>query len=436
MIPDRNRFRRILPLIRWVRRVGPVRSLGLTLGVFTLLLLGCFALTERSPWRREPLPEPPPEIRINRLVRVRLLGRGPQSSVQLAIRSPYRLTLGGFGASPRHYPTALSTCQVGPGSVSGIQLGDRYYPCDDLLITPEHDASLVVNHRTYRGLLRIMREGSGLSLINHVDMESYLKGVLRGELPETYHPEAFKAQCVAARTYAFYQIRNNAAGVDFDVYDNEGSQMYIGVLGEQSHKALDAVRQTRGEVCVWNDHGRDTIFCTYYSATCGGSSQHVNNMKPNDPNVAPLAGQVACQDCYLHKFYRWGPVSISKRELTRRIVARYPSVKNLGTIVRLRPKERTADGRIVRIQLDGSTGRNETLVGEDFRLSCGGRVLKSTNFVIETTPDAFHFREGKGYGHGVGLCQSGMETKARRGMDYRRILSVYYPTSRIKTLYQ
>lgn len=423
-------------MIRWVRRVGPVRSLGFILGVFTLGLLGCFALTDRTPWRREPLPEPPPEIAVNRRVRVRLLGRRPQSSVKISIRSGYDLTGGRSQELRRHFPTALPTCTVKPALRSGIQIGEINYPQNELLITPEHDASIVVNDKTYRGLLQIRRGSGGLVLTNYVDMESYLKGVLRGELPGTYHPEAFKAQCVAARTYAYYQIRNNPAGEDFDVYDNEGSQMYIGVLGEKSRKALDAVRQTRGEVCVWNDHGRDTIFCTYYSATCGGTSQHINNVKPHDPNVTPLAGQVACQDCYLHKFYRWGPVSISKEELTRRIVTRYPTVKKLGTIVGLRPKARTADGRIIRIQLDGSTGRNETLIGEDFRLSIGGRVLKSTNFVIETLSDQFRFLEGKGYGHGVGLCQSGMETKARRGMDYKRILSIYYPTSRVKTLYR
>jgi stage II sporulation protein D len=66
----------------------------------------------------------------------------------------------------------------------------------------------------------------------------------------------------------------------------------------------------------------------------------------------------------------------------------------------------------------------------------GGRILKSTNFAIEAQPDYFVFGNGKGFGHGVGLCQNGMETKARRGMSYDRILSFYYPASKLKTLYR
>ncbi|MCD4670481.1 MAG: hypothetical protein K8S14_08545, partial [Actinomycetia bacterium] len=69
------------------------------------------------------------------------------------------------------------------------------------------------------------------------------------------------------------------------------------------------------------------------------------------------------------------------------------------------------------------------------RLTIGGRILKSTSFEINDLGDAFVFTEGKGYGHGVGLCQNGMETKARRGWDYNRILSTYYPGSSIKRIY-
>jgi stage II sporulation protein D len=219
------------------------------------------------------------------------------------------------------------------------------------------------------------------------------------------------------------------------VYDNEGSQMYLGVRGE-GRKADAAVAKTRGQVCVYDDGLRETLFCTYYSSTCGGRSQPVRNFKPNDPDVPPLRGDVVCTDCYLARFYRWDPLELSKAELTRRIVARYPSVERLGMIVGLRPKATSSDGRLIRIQLDGATGQNETLVGEDFRLSVGGRSLKSTRFDIETGRDHFIFKNGQGYGHGVGLCQNGMETKACRGMGYGEILATYYPTSKIATLYQ
>jgi len=403
-------------------------------GFLTLTLLGCYALTERGAWRRPSGSDQPPQVRVGRMVRVRLLG-GPRPTAKLQITCPYEVRAAANNRLLRAKGVALPASVVRTARDGGIDLGDTHLTQRDILLVPQRDACVVVNGKTYRGLLRIMRTDRGLAFTNQVDVESYLRGVLRGELPKNFHPESFMAQCVAARTYVLYQMRITPRDKTFDVYDNEGSQMYLGVRGEDP-KADAAVQQTRGQVCVWNDRGTDRLFCTYYSSACGGMSQRVTNVKPNDPDVPPLRGGVVCNDCYLSKFYRWGPVRIAKKELTKRIVARYPSTVSLGTIVGLRPKELTPDGRIVRIQLDGSTGRNETLIGEDFRLSVGGHVLKSTNFVIETEADAFVFRNGKGFGHGVGLCQNGMETKARRGMDYKRILAFYYPTSKVKTLYR
>lgn len=120
-----------------------------------------------------------------------------------------------------------------------------------------------------------------------MDIESYLRGVLRGELPRYFHIESFKAQCVAARTYALYTKRFKPAGPTFDVYDDEGSQVYSGVSVEDATSSR-AVDETRGEVCSYDNNGKQDIFCTYYSSCCGGLSQHVNNVKPRDPNVPPL----------------------------------------------------------------------------------------------------------------------------------------------------
>ncbi|MCG8408491.1 MAG: SpoIID/LytB domain-containing protein [Phycisphaerales bacterium] len=434
MQPEQDQPRRS-EVFNWVQRIGPARSLFLALFSLSLLLLGCYTLTERRIIGRRPATDEvqPPEVSVDHMVRVRLLGSKPRAAIELEVTGPFEISSEAPQPIQQELPR-LPVCTARVAPSGGINLGGAHYPNDDLLISPMRDASIVVEGKTYRGLLRIHSDSGGLFVTNHVDIESYLRGVLRGELPSRFHDEAFKAQCVAARTYVLYQKRNRSADSTFDVYDSERSQMYIGVLGEDE-RAVGAVAETRGQICVWRDQGEDKLFCTYYSSTCGGRSQHVNHFKPNDPDVPPLRGNVECKDCYLAKFYRWKPVKLSKTEVTRRIVANYPSIARLGTIVGLRPKELTVDGRIVRIHLDGSTGQNETLVGEDFRLSVGGRVLKSTNFVIEAGPDFFLFRDGRGYGHGVGLCQHGMETKARRGMGYKAILARYYPTSRIKTLY-
>jgi stage II sporulation protein D (peptidoglycan lytic transglycosylase) len=404
--------------------------------LMTILAVGCFTFSDRGPQDVVQKPDrQPPKIITDRLVRVRMLGPAREKSLTLEVSSGYELRAGPGGRVIEANAAPLAKGVVGPAPDGGILLGETRYPETDLFITPKRDASIVLNGTsTYRGLLRIVRSGDKIALTNHIDIESYLKGVLRGELPKHFHRESFKAQCVAARTYVLYQMKSASSDRTFDVYDNEGSQMYIGVTGE-GPKAVAAVEETAGEVCVWPNGDVDTLFCTYYSSACGGQSQHVNNVKPRDPDVPPLAGQVVCNDCYLATYYEWDPVRVTKAELTKCIVKRYPSVASLGEITGLRPKEIEPGGRIVRIQLDGKNGTNETLIGEDFRLCVGGHKLKSTKFTIEDDGDAFVFRNGKGFGHGIGLCQNGMELKARRNLDYRTILKTYYPGCDIRKLY-
>lgn len=413
-------------------RGRPVLILVSVVGFITLLFVGCLQLTEPTRLRQEP--ERLVMAPVQRLIRVRLGGRDPRDGATLEITSPSTVIATETGEVLATWDSRLRRCDVRPGPADGIDVRGHHFRNNDIFIKPRRDASIILNGQTYRGCLRIQREGQGLHFDNHLDVESYLRGVLRGELPRYFHPESFKAQAVAARTYVLYQVHRAAEARAFDVLDDERSQMYIGVRGED-RVVVRAVEATCGEVCVWGVGEQEAIFCTYYSSACGGSSQDVNNVKPRDPDVPPLAGGVVCNDCYLARFYRWDDVKLSKAEVTRRIVARYPTLAHLGTITHLRPKARTPDGRIVRMELLGSSGGVGTLVGEDFRLSIGGRTLKSTLFEVRTRGDDFIFEGGKGFGHGVGLCQHGMETKARRGMSYEQILATYYPGARLKRIY-
>lgn len=434
-MPSRKRNRHPLQRIgQRILRASPARQTALVAGCATLILWGCYCIRENGSWfQTEQLDEPPPRLDISHTIRVRLAGQKVAGPIKLRISSPYDITHTATNQILSAENQALESCTVLP-TAGGLKLGNVATASRDITITPSRDAAIVIGDSTYRGIVRLHAEGDRVYVTNHVDLESYLRGVLRGELPGLFHAEAFKAQCVAARTYAMYQKLGTPPGRDWDVYDNEGSQMYIGVRGEEQ-KSDAAVSSTAGEVAVYEEGGKDKIFCTYYSSTCGGVTQPISQFKPGDPKAPPLAGNIICTDCYLSRYYRWAPVKISHDEVTKRIVARYPTVKKIGKIINLRPKEVGNDGRIVRIQLDGSGGENETLVAEDFRLCMGGHVLRSTCFAIENGPGYFIFADGKGFGHGCGLCQYGMETKALRGLSYREILEFYYPTSKVKKLY-
>lgn len=419
---------------RWLRRAGPIKSLIVAVALVNVVFFGCIQWTDGTRWGQRPIETKPPETMVDRQIRVRLLGRQPRTNVDLTVTSPFAITDTATGKAILPENAAIDNAAVRPTSTQGLQIGSKTIPSGDILIAPIRDASLVINGQTYRGQLRILRQNDGLMVVNHLDMEAYLRGVLRGEIPRSFHAESFKAQCVAARTYALYQKKNAPESKLFDVYDDEGSQMYVGVRGEDA-VADRAVQSTAGEVCTWFNGQSSDIFCTYYSSACGGLSQPVRNVKPNDPDVPPLRGGVTCNDCTNAKFYRWDPVKLSRAEITKKLLARYPSLKKLGTVTDLVPKQTTTDGRIVRLEIIGSGGTKETLVGEDFRLAMGGRVLKSTNFKIEPTKDGFAFKNGRGFGHGMGLCQYGMDGKAKSGMDYKQILQTYYPGALVKKLY-
>jgi stage II sporulation protein D len=421
-------------VLRWLRRTGPAGSLFVALFAVQLLFFGCIQFSESARWGRGAGPETAPDTRVDRQIRVRLQGRAAKPSAELSVTAPFSIANAQTGALLLPENAPLESAAVRPSGREALQVGAKTIPCGDILITPIRDASIVLNGQTYRGRLRIHRVEDGLAFVNQLDIESYVRGVLRGELPGSFHSEAFKAQCVAARTYALYQRDESPRERIFDVYDDEGSQMYVGVRGED-RVSNDAVEATAGEVCTYSDGKGQKIFCTYYSSACGGLSQWVRNVKPNDPDVPPLAGNVRCNDCSGAKYYRWQPVRFAKSDVTKRLVGRYPSLKKLGVITDLNTKASTTDGRVVRIELVGSGGARETLAGEDFRLAVGARQLKSTNFKIENQKGYFVFKDGKGFGHGMGLCQHGMETKARRGMNYKQILQTYYPGAQIKKIY-
>lgn len=414
------------------RRVG---ALLLWAGAFAsgaAMFVGCLNLRDTFPWDKPAIPEEPPVTVPDRQIRVLLGSRRPRPTERISITTTFSVVDHDTGRELAAVGSPAIEVNVGP-SGNGIVLGTTTFDSKDILISPKRDAAIVLGAKTYRGRLRIQRVDGGIILINHVDIEGYLRGVLRGELPGDFHIEAFKTLAVAARTYALYQ-KQFSKGREYDVVDHEGSQVYDGVSREEKI-AVDAVTATTGQVAVWRNKGVDEIFCTYYSSTCGGLSQAVRNVKPNDPAVSPLAGGVECHDCSPSPYYRWGPARATRAEVTKRIVARYPTVKKLGTIVDLRPKGLTSDGRIIRMEMIGSTGQSETLVGEDFRLAMGPKLLRSTNFTIEAQKDGFLFKDGKGFGHGMGLCQYGMDTKAKGGMGYEAILKFYYPGMRLKKLY-
>lgn len=260
-------------------------------------------------------------------------------------------------------------------------------------------------------------------IVNELCLEDYLRGVVPNELNPNLYPqvEAIKAQTVAARTFAFSHLRQNARR-GFDVYMDERSQVYKGV---QSEKQLsDRITQdTRGLVATYRDHP----IVAFYSSTCGGLTGNYEVIFQK-PAIPYLKGGAQCPD-QASPYHSWNEyIRIAKIQSR---LERWVGVGRLKKIVSLKKIEA---GRIVEMRFVGEKGE-KVLKGQTIRFALG---LKS-NWVTDLEPShessGYIVRlrvTGRGFGHGVGMCQTGAVELAKRGWTFRQILKHYYSGTGLK----
>ncbi len=403
---------------------SPDRRLGMPLCLvllsFPLIAGGCATTQPAGPSRRTA------DTAELRRIRV-LIFEGPAAAV--AVQGPSRVV------DPAGMPLFANAAGVSIQAAvdlqqpSAVRLNGRGVPSGTRIV-PLAGGAVDVNGRAYAGSLTLLNRSGRLLLVSNLDIEEYLPGVLTGELFPGFHPEAFKAQAVAARTYALYQKFANPKP-DYDMTSTTASQVYVGA---GSDKAVQAVRATDGRVLTWASPAGERMFSPYYSSTCGGETSPVNYLNASKV-IPPLAGLVPCTSCTHARYYTWPAVHMSRDEVTRKLRARYPVFGTLGTIQRIEPIETSPSGRIVWLQLLDAAGQCVRMRASQFRLVVGPGELRSTWCHIEPTADGFAFTNGRGFGHGVGLCQFGADGLAQAGWNYRAILEHYYPNSHIVKAY-
>jgi stage II sporulation protein D len=219
----------------------------------------------------------------------------------------------------------------------------------------------------------------------------------------------------------------------------EAHQVYRGMAAE-SAQIWHAVNETKGQViiCKQSD-GSEDIFPAYYSSTCGGHTENSKNVFGD--SFAPLTGVPCpyCQDVAKPKYFFWPMIQFDEVDITIRLSERYSQLKQLGKIVNITVADQSNYGefsRLTKIKLHGSTGKTDFLRAEDFRLTIDptGRKLRSTICQILKLSDKWAFFSGRGWGHGVGMCQCGAQGMAREGNNAKQILSYYFPRSKILTM--
>jgi stage II sporulation protein D len=263
--------------------------------------------------------------------------------------------------------------------------------------------------------IRVLASGSSRGVVD-LRLEDYVAGVVSGEMPSSFPPEALKAQAVAARSYALTRkIEAQAAGRDHDIGAGVLAQVWTGTPSAAARAAAEA---TAGEVLV---AGMEPVEA-YFHAACGGRTEAGLPAIGRDlPYLAP----VECGRCREAPRSRW-TVKLPARELAR-------AAGLAGAASAVRVVARTATGRAERVEIEAG-GRTISLAATDLRQRLGFSTLPSLAFEVRAAAGGFAFA-GTGQGHGAGMCQWGAAGLAREGKGYRAILAHYYPGTTVVRMY-
>jgi len=343
-------------------------------------------------------------------------------------------------------PDDLHTEQKMPANITvkngKFIIANKSIATEQLVIFPGDPHIFNLNGASYRGKLKLLMNNDGQSFdaVNYIPLEPYLAGVVGAEMPDYWEPAALAAQAIAARTYCLYIKKRFGKNRNWDLKQTAAHQVYKGLKAE-SKSVWQAVKNTWGQILVCNQQNQiDAIFPTYYSSTCGGQTENSKNVFGD--SFGPLKGTVCsyCESVAKPHLFFWPKISFTKTEITEKLLKKYPKLKKLGKIKNIRTKRKTDCGkfsRLTMVELIGSNGKVESLRAEDLRLTLDptGTKLRSTICQIVNLGEKIAFISGRGFGHGVGMCQCGAQGLARKGRTAGQILNYYYPGSKIKTLY-
>lgn len=287
-----------------------------------------------------------------------------------------------------------------------------------LVVEPAKNVTLTFQKNLYTGKFYAVPSGQTFRLVEYTDMENYLLGVLPYEMSYAWPLEALKAQAVAARTYTAMQLQNKKK--DFDLYNDVRSQMYKG-SGKVYDSVKKAVEGTSHQILTY----QDKPFHTYYHANCGGGTDDAKIWTGTaGPTVKPLTGASCAYDKH-SKSYEWSntlPVSSVNAFVNKNGLA--------GSVKKIKVAKHTDGKRAETLEFTTSKGK-KTLSCAKFRLEVGSSKLKSCKITDVSKKSGGFYFAGRGYGHGVGMCQDGAKGMAQAGKNYKQILSHYFPSSKL-----
>ncbi|MEW6417971.1 MAG: SpoIID/LytB domain-containing protein [Nitrospirota bacterium] len=269
---------------------------------------------------------------------------------------------------------------------------------------------LLVTGSRYTGNIDVWKGDNGLYLINELPIENYVKDVVAAEVGSNWEMEALKAQTVISRTYAVYQKEMNGDSI-YHIASSVLHQVYKG--NNPDVRVAYATAETSGEILTFNNGPIEA----FYHSTCGGRTENPEDIFGKS---YPYLKSVE-SNCEISPYWTWAK-RIRLTEIEKAL--------NLSGIKEILIKSYTSTNRVKQLDIIKKSGIT-TINAIDLRRALGWSILPSTNFKIARDRDSIMF-EGKGYGHGVGLCQWSALQMAREGKNYKEILSFFYPGTTIQ----
>jgi stage II sporulation protein D len=373
--------------------------------------------------------------------------------VEIGVRAPAVMSTGGLrvrdaasGAELLETREEILRFERASGGAILVDPAGRIDGTRSHLIIEPIDPSLgvIIAGTKYRGAAEIVSdEKRGLTVINRLDLEAYLLGVVPAEIgprpPEEF--SAVKAQAVAARTYTIASLGSRDS-LGFDVFATVEDQAYGGVEVERAE--IDrAIRETAGEILTFEGQAALAL----YHSTCGGRTATRYEVwgEPDLPYLRSVRdGENGSDDfCAISPRHRWQEswTAASMNGFVRAALAERLGVTpaSVGRVRGIRVLSRTEHDRVDQLEIEADGGRY-VVRKNDIRWvlrPTEARILRSTDFVVRQgrVADAEIVVEGRGFGHGIGMCQWGAIGRARDGQSYRQILAAYYQGAEIAKLY-
>ncbi len=307
------------------------------------------------------------------------------------------------------------------GSGDGLLVEGKLYKLPLRAVSLDKNKFMIADGRHYRDSLLIRKASrGGVHVINELGLDGYVNGILPREVSASWPREALKAQAVASRTYALRNLhRHDSEG--FHLCATVHCQVFGGLESEKEETS-QAVADTHNEIALYHDEPAET----YFFSNCGGYTEDPKYVweKSDAPRYLKC---VRCRYCKSGGHFEWER-EVSGANIIAALSNKYEVTAPLHSI-KISSKSRS--GRALAFTVlhdDGSI----KIPSSRFRMLLGPEVVRSTLIrKIKKSGSGFIF-EGRGWGHGVGMCQEGARSLALKGKKYKKIIAFYYPGVKIK----